>query len=116
MARHNLVFLLGYVSLVQIHQTSSSEPYALCYLTVARGPRKVGDNRMLMKCDNPLIMSRDPDIIREMSQWETLDVVEVKGMLAAKSVGKSSYCSNCGEKNIADGWRDEGVGWYYVAV
>ena len=103
MARHNLVFLLGYVTLVQVHNTNAGEPYAMAYITVARSDRKVGDQRHYMKCDNPLIMSRDPDTIREMASWSQYDIVEIKGMIAAKNIGKKSFCPSCGEAKVADG-------------
>lgn len=103
MARHNLVFLLGYVNSIQIHNTKGGEPYAMVYMSVARSDRKVGDHRQYMKCDMPLVMTRDPDTLREMSSWQQFDIVEVKGMIAAKGVGKSSFCGHCGERNLADG-------------
>lgn len=103
MARHNLVFLLGFVTTIHIIRPEGADPYALCYITVARGPRSVGDHKKHMKMDNPVLMCRDPQILREMEGWQTNDIVEVKGMIAAKNIRKASHCAFCGEKNAADG-------------
>ena len=92
MARHNLVFLHGYVSLVQIHSLSNGQPYALAYIAVSRADRPIGDRREHMHCDRPTVMSRDPQIIREMATWNEYDIVSIKGTLAVKPVGKKSTC------------------------
>ena len=48
-------------------------------------------------------MSRDPNVIKEMAAWQQFDIVEIKGTIAAKAVGKSSFCQHCGAKNVAEG-------------
>lgn len=103
MARHNLVFLHGYVALAQIHAPSNGQPYAIAYIVVGRADRPVGDHKDHMRCDSPTIMSRDPKIIREIATWKEFDIVSIKGTLAAKTVGKASECSHCGTRNVLDG-------------
>ena len=103
MARHNLVFLYGFVTAVQIQRHPSGNSYAVAYVTVARSERSVGDHKYHMKCDSILIMCRDEAILKEMSTWKQYDFVEVKGPISAKTIGKGSFCVSCGEKNVADG-------------
>ena len=40
--------------------------YAMVYITVARSEREVGDRRRYMKCDDPVMITRDPMLIREI--------------------------------------------------
>lgn len=103
MARHNYISLLGFVTLVQINEIGSGEKYVIANITVARGARNVGDHKQHMKLDSPTIMSRDPAVVEEMSTWKVNDVVEIKGMLAARAIGKGSFCKSCGAKNVAEG-------------
>ncbi len=103
MARHNLVFLLGFVQLVELHESLSGEPFALAFVTVVRGTRNVGDGKRFPKTDNPCIMSRNPDIINEMKSWKVNDIVEIKGPIAVRAVNKASYCNACREKNVNSG-------------
>lgn len=77
--------------------------YGTCYLNVVRGFREVGDHKRYMKSDNPMIMSRDPSILRIMETWQENDIVQVKGVVAAKNIRKASYCQHCGAKNTAEG-------------
>lgn len=102
MARHNLVFLLGYVTSIQVVQNGDQQ-YALAYVNVARGTRDVGDHKYHMRCDNPIVMSRNPAVVQEMATWEQYDIVEIKGPIAVKSINKGSYCTHCQEKNIVEG-------------
>ena len=103
MARHNLVFLYGYITFIQIHTMPSGESYAQAYMTVARAQRNAGDHKEHMKLDNPLIMSRDPEIIKEMSDWKINDFVEIKGTIAARAARKGSHCPNCEARNVKEG-------------
>lgn len=103
MARHNLVFLLGYVTFIQVYDSSGGEPYALVYITVARAQRNAGDHKDHLKLDSPLIMSRDPEILKEISEWEMNDIVEIKGTIAARTANKGSFCPHCSQKNRKEG-------------
>lgn len=105
MARQNLVFLYGAVANKPLiyKKEDGDYIYGLAIINVVRGVRDVGDHKRHMKCDNPYIMSRDPLILKEMESWEQYDMVEVKGMIAAKTIRKGSICTGCGEKNVAEG-------------
>lgn len=103
MARHNLTYLLGFVTFVQIYSLPNGEPYAMAYITVGRAQRKTGDHKDHLKLDNPLIMSRNPEVVKEMSTWEQNDIVYIKGTIAAKGLKKASFCTFCETKNSADG-------------
>ena len=77
--------------------------YAMVYITVARGVREVGDRRRYMKCDDPVIITRDPELIREIETWEECDIVEVYGELRSRLIKKTTYCSYCNTRNQIPG-------------
>lgn len=105
MAKQNLAMLLGAVAKnSKVVKDAEGNPlYAMAYINVARGPRDVGDHRVYMKCDNPIIMSRDEDIVRKMETWKKGDMVMVKGVVASRHIMKSSYCTHCKTKNSFPG-------------
>ena len=104
MARENLAFLTGVVAKSPtIVKQGDEYKYAIVYLIVSRGLREVGDNRKYMKCDNPVIMTRDPKWVKEIETWEKYDIVSVKGMIASKRIMKTSICKTCGAKNSQPG-------------
>lgn len=105
MSRHNLTFLIGAVLAdPAIHRNDEGTPvYATCSLYVVRSVRDAGDRKNFMKPDDPLIMTRTPETMHEMEKWKKNDIVYIKGVVAAKNIMKSSYCTYCGEKNIAEG-------------
>ena len=103
MARHNLAFLTGSViKKPEIHRDENTQ-YALCSINVVRGYREVGDKKLFMKSDNPMIMCRDASIVSQMEEWEENDIVQIKGVISAKNILKTSYCNHCGERNTAEG-------------
>ena len=105
MARHNLAFLLGaVVKKPNIVKDAEGNPrMALAFLNIVRGYRDVGDKRTLMKSDRPIIMSKEPDVIKEIDRWEEGDIVEIKGTIATTRIKKSSTCDKCGHKNSFEG-------------
>lgn len=104
MARQNLVFLLGCVAKApRIVKKDDEYLYAMVYVNVARGLRDVGDRRKYMKCDNPVIMTRDPACMKEIEKWSEHDAVYIKGMLACKKLRKASFCEYCHTKNSLPG-------------
>ena len=105
MARHNLANLTGFViRKPEIHVNDQGEfLYALCTISVVRGYREVGDKKLFMKSDNPIIMSNDPSNISKMSTWEENDIVQIKGVIAVKTITKSNTCVHCGEINKTEG-------------
>ena len=87
----------------QVVKNGSHYIYALAYITVARGTREVGDRRRYMKCDDPVIITRDPELIREIETWEVCDIVEVYGELRSRLIKKTTYCSHCNTRNRIPG-------------
>jgi uncharacterized protein with PIN domain len=104
MARENLVFLLGSVAKEpQVVKKGDEYLYAMVYVNVGRGTREVGDKRDYMKCDNPIIMTRDSQWVKEIETWHTNDIVEIKGIVASKKIRKASYCPHCNTRNTNPG-------------
>ena len=105
MARENLTFLRGVVVKKPFIVKNGDEYiYALANINVGRSERKVGDKtENYMKCDNPPIMTRDEECIKEMAKWEPNDVVGVKGVISSKHIKKGSICPHCGKKNSFTG-------------
>ena len=105
MARQNLAFLLGVVpKSVKIKKDSEGrKEYAMTHVIVARGLRDVGDHRKNMKCDNPIIMTKDENMMAEMEKWRQGDIVFIKGVVSAKKITKSSFCEHCKTKNSFPG-------------
>lgn len=105
MAKQNLAMLLGAVAknCKVVKDAEGRSLYAMAYINVARGPRDVGDHRLYMKCDNPIIMARDEENVKKMETWKKGDIVMVKGVVASKHIMKSSFCPACGKKNSFPG-------------
>ena len=100
----SFTFMLGAIikpPLVVKH--SGHYVYAMAYITVARSEREVGDRRRYMKCDDPVIITRDPELIREIETWEVCDIVEVYGELRSRLIKKTTYCSFCNTQNQIPG-------------
>ena len=101
MVRENMAFLLGTVSEEPKVQKNGDEyGWAMVRVTVVRGFRTVGDMRNYLKCDTPLIMTKDEELIKEIEKWKRYDVVSIKGVVSSKMIKKSSYCEHCGMKNV----------------
>ena len=100
MARISQVMLLGAINRPpQIAKKNDQYIYAMVYVTVVRGNRKIGDKVKYMRSDNPILMTWDPDQIREIETWQVNDIVDVKGIVASRSILKSSFCTHCNTKN-----------------
>ena len=100
----SFVYMLGAViKPPQIVKNGCHYIYAMVYITVARGVREVGDRRRYMKCDDPVIITRDPELIREIETWEECDIVEVYGELRSRLIKKTTYCSYCNTRNQIPG-------------
>ena len=77
--------------------------YAIVVLTIARPNRNTGDNLNYAQISKPRLMTQDPELIREIETWKSNDVVDVKGVLATRTISKSSYCPKCHTKNMNTG-------------
>ena len=104
MARENLVFLRGSVAKdPTVVKNGEDYLYAMVYVNVGRGTREVGDKRDYMKCDNPVIMTRDEQWVKEIETWHENDIVDIKGVIASKKIKKASFCPYCNTKNTNQG-------------
>lgn len=112
LAKQNSVYLYGRVHktpMISKNEETEEYNYGMVYLDVVRGLRYVGDHLKKVKHDYPLIMSREPEILDEISTWQENDIVLVKGVITTKSANKGSYCPHCTDesgnatKNVAVG-------------
>lgn len=104
--KHNSVFLYGQiVNSPRIYRNEDGEYIkGLCSVNVLRGTRDYGDNSFgRLKYDVPIIMSGNPEIIKEMATWKEFDMVEIKGAITTKEINKSTICKKCGTKNVTQG-------------
>lgn len=103
MARLNYISLVGVIQEEKlptiVKDKDGNYVTGIAFLRVARGPRAVGDGRVHMKFDSPIIYTLDPERIKEMDQWKGGDIIHVKGTIATKKIMKSSTCPHCGTKN-----------------
>lgn len=104
MARHNIAFLYAQVYKkpeFKLDKETGDPVYGMVYLTVLRGYRDVKDGKLYTKQDHPLLLSKEPVILRSMLQMQENDIVFVKGTVASKNIRKGSFCpnENCVDEN-----------------
>jgi hypothetical protein len=75
----------------------------MAFINVGRGTRDTGDGYRFMKGDNPIIMTKEPELVEQISTWHTYDIVMVKGIIATRTIMKPSFCPYCKTKNAAPG-------------
>ena len=104
MARHNVIILRGIVNDdPRTGKNKDGTSFAFVRVTVARALRDTGDGNLLMKCYNPMVMTKNEELVKEIESWKKFDIVGVKGTLSSKAIKKSSYCEHCGKKNVTMG-------------
>lgn len=106
MARLNQVHLYARVHkkpTASINRDTGEYNYSMCYLDVVRSLRKVDDNVKFVKHDHPLLFTREKPDIEQMLEWEENDIVSIFGVITTRKMAKTSFCTECGEKNIAEG-------------
>ena len=102
--RHSFTYMLGAVLKPPlVIKNGDRYVYAMVYITVARSEREVGDRRRYMKCDDPVMITRDPMLIREIETWDVFDIVEVYGELQSRLIKKTSFCRFCNTRNQVPG-------------
>ena len=77
--------------------------YAIVVLAIARPNRDTGDKLSYAQISKPRLMTQNPEMIKEIETWKLNDVVDVKGVLATRSILKASYCPKCHTKNTNNG-------------
>ena len=101
MPRHNMAFLRGIVADDPVVKKDGDEyVYATLHINVARSTRDVGDERNYMKCDNPVIITRERKLAKIIAGWIKYDVVDIKGTISTSPMKKASYCEHCGQRNV----------------
>lgn len=103
MARENIVYLRASVAKAPtVIKKDGEYLYALTFVNVVRGNRKVGDHRKYMKTDYVPVMTQVESCMKEIETWKEFDIVDIKGVVATRRVAKTSYCE-CGAKNTHQG-------------
>lgn len=101
MARENTARLRGaVVKDPTIVKKDGEYVYAMVKIAVVRADRYVGDkqkNDVIL--DTPLIMTREPETIKEIESWKMNDIVDVKGVISCKRILKGSHCHHCNARN-----------------
>ena len=108
MARLNEVRLYGCIADTPQITKDASGQYVrgVMHLAVVRAARYSGEtfgekDRILF--DWPLILTKDPDMVKQMEKYRQYDIIEIKGMFLTRKVNKITYCKNCGAQNTIDG-------------
>ncbi len=104
--KHNSVFMYGQVvNSPRIFRNNDGEfVKGICSVNIIRGTRDYGDNSYgRLKYDVPIVMSGNPEIVKEMATWKEYDMVEIKGAITTKEVNKSTICKVCGHKDVLEG-------------
>lgn len=102
MAIHNEVHLYGQiVSAPRIIKDPNTGAYmrGICTMKVIRGPRNYGEKIKKLQFDSPVILTNNPDQIKEMDTWDINDMVHIKGFFASKNIKKKMKCPECGKVN-----------------
>lgn len=100
MARHNEVTMYGQVSSApKIYTDKPGQPDAkriqvICTVAVIRGIRDYGAKDHRIKMDNPIVLSQNAKIMKQMAKWEKGDMVLIRGTLASHDYTKHCLCKN----------------------
>ena len=70
---------------------------------VIRGFRHIGDKRKDVKIDRPVIMTRNPEKINKILEWNKNDIIFVKGAITTRPRLKPSICPFCKTRNEKEG-------------
>ena len=98
MARHNVIILRGIVNDdPRTGKNKDGTSFAFVRVTVARALRDTGDGNLLMKCYNPMVMTKNEELVKEIESWKKFDIVGVKGTLSSKDpieIEEFGHCSS----------------------
>lgn len=109
MARHNLVTINARVlanPTIIINNETGEYKQGFCWVATIRNDRDNGLDDDTFKFDRPLILTGNPEIIKNMETWKQNDIVEIKGAVTTKDVIKKPRCPICSEKNSQEGVLD----------
>ncbi len=100
MARHNEVTLYGQVSCdPKIYSDKPGKPDAkrlqvMCTIAVIRGIRDFGAKDHRIKLDNPIVLSQNQKMMKQMAKWQKGDMVFLRGTLASHDYKRKRLCKN----------------------
>ena len=103
MARENILRLRAVVDKKPKITINDNGSYAIVVLAVVSPNRETGDNLRYAQVSKPRLMTQNPDMIKEIESWEENDIVDIKGVLATRTIPKTSYCPICHTKNSNPG-------------
>lgn len=106
MAKHNNVFLYGYVKDAPtiIFDEKTDAPQRCIFNVLAlRGVKDFGNNLDYAKIDSIRVMSLRPEIIKIAQNIKPGTMVEIKGSFTTRNVKKTVFCECCGQKNSIPG-------------
>lgn len=106
MARENLVILHGQVrSAPQL--TINKEGVvtkAMFHMRVLRRPTTNAEaSGVRLQIDCPIIYTRNPEMMNQVQTLAVGDMVDIRGVISSRECRKSTFCPECGHKNIKDG-------------
>jgi len=88
----------------QIYFDKTGEPLrAMVIIRVLRRPTNNQGFDAKIYLDNPIIRTRNKEMIEVLSQLKANDMVDVKGVLTSKEVNKKTICPECGAEVINKG-------------
>ncbi len=105
MAKENYVSLRGQlrqqVKYVVDEQTGDVKQ-AIFRLYVLRRDIRDRANSFSPRTDKPIVMTEDPDVIKQIQKTELNDIVEVKGVYKTRRIVKRCQCPSCQTVNAFD--------------
>lgn len=108
MGRLNDVRIFGFVADTPTIAKTLNNEYTrgMMHLAVVRSTRysgETGGERDRILFDWPLVLTNDPELIRQMEKLKQYDLVELKGMFLTRKIKKVTYCKVCGARNSIEG-------------
>lgn len=107
MAKENLVSLHGQLIAAPKVYVTSDNKYSkgiLVLKTLRRPVMKDGiivGSRLYFDC--PIILTKNPQLIKQLFEFNVGDMVDVKGVLSTQEVIKTTVCPQCSYKNSTQG-------------
>lgn len=105
MARENFVLLHGQVRQdPQITIKDGAIVKAMFTMRVLRRPTtnvELAGSKLQIDC--PVIYTRNEEMALQIQKLRIGDMVDIKGVISSRECRKSTYCPECGNKNVKDG-------------
>lgn len=103
--KHNSVTLFGPVlqSPRIIKDEDGNYIKGIFPIAVVKNDRNSGDVSKNLRQDVPVVMSKNPEIIKKIESIKQYDLVYIKGVIVTKNTKKVSICQSCGAEKNVDG-------------